>query len=160
EKKLEQLRREYREIPIPQQLDEIVKEAVNPNTKHRNKRKGYVKWIASIAAVVVVTFTLGVNLSSTLANALSEVPVVGDIVKVITFRTYELDEENFQADIKVPAITNLDDKSLEDSLNEKYLEDGKSLYNDFIEEMEDIKESGAHLGVVSGYEVKTDNDRI
>jgi len=50
---------------------------------------------------------------------------------------------------------------LENSLNEKYLEENKKLYEEFMAEIEKIKEiDGPNLGVVSGYVVKTDTDRI
>ncbi|HCM13126.1 MAG TPA: anti-sigma factor, partial [Lachnospiraceae bacterium] len=45
--------------------------------------------------------------------------------------------------------------------NEKYLEEGKSLYEGFNADMEELKKNGGgHLGIDSGYEVKTDTDRI
>jgi len=50
---------------------------------------------------------------------------------------------------------------LENSLNEKYLEENKKLYEEFMAEIEKIKEiDGPNPGIVSGYIVKTDTDRI
>jgi hypothetical protein len=55
----------------------------------------------------------------------------------------------------------LEDKGLENSLNQKYLDENKELYEQFITDMEKLKENGGgHLGVDSGYTVKTDTDRI
>jgi hypothetical protein len=55
----------------------------------------------------------------------------------------------------------LENKGLESSLNEKYLAESKILYEKFMADMEDLKQNGGgHLGVNSGYEVKTDTDRI
>lgn len=50
---------------------------------------------------------------------------------------------------------------MQNSLNEKYLKENKKLYEEFNKEIEDLKAAGGgHLGVDSGYEVKTDNDSI
>jgi hypothetical protein len=55
----------------------------------------------------------------------------------------------------------LDNKELQNSLNEKYLAENENLYAGFIKEMEDLKAAGGgHIGVESGYVVKTDGDRI
>ena len=153
--KLEQLKRDYMEIPIPDELPAIVSKAL----KYQKKQRSY-SMIATIAAAIVLALGLGVNLSPALARTLSELPVVGGIVRVITFREFTYEDERFQADVEVPAIQNLD-PTLEDDLNTKYLEEGKRLYEEFMAEMESIKEAGeGHLSVASGYIVKTDNDRI
>jgi len=50
---------------------------------------------------------------------LEKVPIVGGIVKVLTFKEYTVNEDRFKADIKVPAIEGLENKELQNSLNEK-----------------------------------------
>lgn len=158
DKKLKELKEEYKNVQIPKELDEVVNQAIK--TKARRKKNSGWKWVAGIAAAAII-FTSGVNISPAFAKALSEVPVVKEVVKVITFREYKIDEEKFQANIKVPAISDLGDKTLEDSLNKKYLEENKKLFEDFQFEMKEIeKMGGGHSGVDSGYEVITDNERI
>ncbi len=153
---LEQLKNQYKNIPIPSELDFVVKKAL----KRKKKRHINIKYLVGIGAAAVVLIT-GVNTSPTFANALSEVPVVGSLIKVITFKEYKINEEMAKADIQVPAVMNMENKSLEATLNNKYLEESKKLYNDFKSEMEELKKNGGgHTGVKSGYEVKTDNDQI
>lgn len=157
DEKLKQLKRQYMDVPIPQELTFIVDQAI----KQRKKRKMNVKWLAGICAAAAILFITGVNASPTFANALSEVPLLGNLVQVITFREYKIDEKSFKADFKIPAVRNMENKALENALNDKYIEENKKLYNEFIAEMESMKKNGGgHAGVDSGYEVKTDNDRI
>ena len=105
--------------------------------------------------------TVGINTSPAFAKTLSKVPLVGSIVKVLTFREYSVDENTFNANIKVPEISGLKDEKLQNSLNEKYLEENEKLFKEFLADMEDMKEKGGgHLGVDSGYVIKTDTDRI
>ncbi|GAB6181029.1 RsiV family protein [Desulfotomaculum defluvii] len=164
DKNLEQLKKEYMDIPIPTELDYVVKKAltngfVNSSPKG-NKLSKASKIMASIAASVVLLIAL-INVNPAIAKTASEIPIVGSVVKVLTFREYKINEDSYNADIKVPAIDGLVNKHLESSLNEKYQNENKKLYDEFIVEMKDLKENGGgHLGVDSGYVVKTDNDRL
>jgi Protein of unknown function (DUF3298)/Domain of unknown function (DUF4179) len=156
DKKLEQLKTEYKNIQIPDELDLIVERAL---LKGKKKKKGY-KWMAGAAAAAVL-FIGGLNISPAMASTLAEMPVVGNIVKVLTFTEYKVDKDKYQADIKVPAVSDLENEDLAQSLNDKYVKEGKELYDEFMAEVEDLENNGGgHLGVDSGYEVKTDNDQI
>lgn len=160
---LEQLKKNYMDVPIPMELDFVVKKALKESGVNSVKKKSNSKQIKIAAAAVaaVVVLTMGINSSPVFAETLSKVPVVGSILKVLTFREYAVNQDTYQSNIKVPAIQGLGNKALENSLNEKYLEEGKKLYADFNADMEEVKAmGGGHLGVDSGYEVKTDNDRI
>lgn len=162
-KKLEQLKQEYMNIQIPEELDFVVRSSIKKGRKNM-KRKNNIKKIkiASVSvAASVVLLTAGVNTSPVLAQNLSSLPIVGGIVKVLTFREYKVDENTYNADIKVPEIQGLENKELENSLNEKYLNESKELYDQFMEDMKDLeKAGGGHLGVDHGYIVKTDTDKI
>lgn len=164
DKNLQQLKKNYMDVPIPVELDFIVKKSLEDNgvkiTNSRANFKGIKIAAASIAAATAL-FTVGVNSSPVFAASLSNVPVVGSIVKILTFREYTVNEDSYNADIKVPSIQGLENKDLENNLNDKYLTENKKLYEDFMADMEDMKSNGdGHLGVSSGYVVKTDNDRL
>lgn len=154
---LEKLKRKYKNTPIPHELDVVVKQALKPRKK---RRLNMINSLGGVAAAAMIMIT-GINTSPTLANALSEVPLVGSLVKVFTFTEYTVAEETIEADIKVPAIANMEHKMLQATLNNKYLEESKKLYDDFTAEMEKLKKNGGgYLGVESDYVIKTDNDRI
>ncbi|WP_353095918.1 DUF3298 domain-containing protein [Tissierella praeacuta] len=161
---LEQLKQEYIDTQIPEELDFIVRKAIR-NGRKNMKRKNNIRKMkvasASVAASVVI-LTAGVNTSPVLATTLSKVPVVGGIVKVLTFREYKVDKDNYNADIKVPELQGLENKELENSLNEKYLKEGKELYDQFMKDIEELEKEGGkgHLGVDHGYDIKTDTDKI
>lgn len=156
-KQLEVLKQQYKDISIPNELDFIVKKAI----KQSMKRKVNFKWSIGAGVLAIALTLTGINTSPAFANALSGVPVVGSLVKVFTFKQFKLDEGNAKANIQVPAISELGNQSLEAALNNKYMEEGKKLYDDFSAEMEKLKQNGGgHIGVSSGFVVKTDNDRI
>lgn len=152
------------DVPIPVELDFIVKKSLEDNGVKITNSKANFKGIKIAAASIVAAtalFTVGVNSSPVFAASLSNVPVVGSIVKILTFREYTVNEDSYNADIKVPSIQGLENKDLENNLNDKYLTENKKLYEDFMADMEDMKSNGdGHLGVSSGYVVKTDNDKL
>lgn len=164
DKNLQQLKKNYMDVPIPVELDFIVKKSLEDNgvkiTNSKANFKGIKIAVASIVAATAL-FTVGVNSSPVFAASLSNVPVVGSIVKILTFREYTVNEDSYNADIKVPSIQGLENKDLENNLNDKYLTENKKLYEEFMADMEDMKSNGdGHLGVSSGYVVKTDNDKL
>lgn len=81
-------------------------------------------------------------------------------VKVVTFQEYTVKGDRFEADIKVPQIQGLANKTLENSLNEKYRTEGKQLYDQFLDEMKSLKNGEGSFSVNSGYMTKTETDRL
>ncbi len=130
------------------------------NRGKRREKKRAPQWLLGSAAAAML-FTAGLNVSPAMARTLSEIPVVGSVVKVLTWTEYEVAEDTYDANIKVPSIENLENQKLANTLNEKYRAEGKALYDNFITEVGDLKANGGgHLGVDSGYDIKTDNDQI
>lgn len=163
EQDLEQLKKEYMNVPIPSELDFVVKRSLQEGRRKMHRKNNFkkIRTVAASLVAAVAILAVGVNSSAAFAKTLSEVPLVGNVVKVLIFREYIVNEDTFNAEIKVPAIDGLKNKNLENSLNEKYLTENEKLYEEFIAEMKDLKEKGGgHLGVDSGYVVKTDTDRI
>ncbi|KPN89703.1 DUF3298 domain-containing protein [Lysinibacillus sp. ZYM-1] len=159
DKKLQDLEKQYTEVSIPKELDFVVERALKQGRKKRKNRAP--QWLLGSAAAAIL-FTASLNVSPAMARTLSDIPVVGSVVKVLTWTEYEVAEDNYDANIKVPSIENLDNQDLANTLNDKYRAEGKALYDEFITEVGDLKANGigGHLGVDSGFEIKTDNDQI
>lgn len=161
DKNLHQLKKEYMDVPIPVELDFVVKKALKESRSNKKSNFKRIRIAAASIVASVAILTVGVNSSPVFAAALSKVPVIDSIVKVLTFREYTVNEGKHKADIKVPSIQGLKNKSLENSLNEKYLSENKKLYEGFMADMAELKKKDdGHLGVKSGYVIKTDNKNI
>ena len=158
---MNKFRNEYENIEIPDELEFLVRTTIKEQEK-KMKRKNIINKSVIAAAVAGVVFVGSINLSSEISYALSEVPVLGSIVRVLTFKTFELKDNNFDAELKTPAIEGLD-SNLETMLNEKYLDENQKLYDDFMKEIDELKKADmdeANMGIASGYEVKTDTDKL
>ncbi|MEC0094375.1 DUF3298 and DUF4163 domain-containing protein [Paenibacillus macquariensis] len=161
--KLEEMKNQYENTPIPKELDAIVKNALRKGETLKMKNKKQPKKLVAGLAVagVAAAFILGVNTNQSFAASMKDVPVIGSIAKVVTFREFKVDEKTYTADIKAPAVKGLQNKSLEDSLNQKYLADAKAQYESFKEDMKYVESvGGGHINAKSGYDVKTNNDQI
>ncbi|WP_394870954.1 DUF3298 and DUF4163 domain-containing protein [Clostridium butyricum] len=149
-KNINDLKKEYMDIKIPENLDDVVKESIK-----KVDRKSIVnKKIIGSAAVLAIIF--GINISPAFADVVSDIPIVGNIVKLVTVKNYTLKKNNVEADIKVPAIEGLENKQLEENLNEEFIKNGKKIYEELIEEFPSINNQMKYVG--SDYKIKADND--
>ena len=154
--RLKELEKQYKDVPIPKELDAIIEASLN---KKPQKRKKHVpKWLLSSVAAAAL-FTASLNVSPTLARNLADIPVIGSVVEVLTFVNYELEEESYSANIEVPKINGESNDIA--TLNEKYAAEGKALYEQFSAEIKEMEQAGGGvLSVDSGYIVQTDTEKL
>ncbi|WP_153733421.1 anti-sigma-V factor rsiV [Sporosarcina obsidiansis] len=159
-KEMDKLKKAYEEIEIPTELKILVEDSIRQATAPKKKRPIIKQWsIGAIAAAAL--FFVSINVSSTFAQAMVNVPVLGPIVEVFTVQQLTMDEETYQADLSAPAISGLENEELQASLNEKYIDENKTLYKQFEQEVDEMKKAGnGHMGISTGYEVKTDTDQL
>lgn len=155
DKRLHDLKREYKKISIPAELDSVVKTAL----KKKTRKKPLYAWPLSAAAAAVL-FTGVVNASPEAAHAMAKIPVLKSIVEVITFNEMKEQTDTTDIDVKTPSISGLENKSLEANLNKKYLQESKELYKEFKERAVSKEEKGGHFALYSDYKVVTDTPDI
>ena len=100
---MERWKEEYDNITVPKQVKEKMEEAVMRarESKKRAKRNRLIRYMGSAAAVFAILLILP-NTSRTAAAAMQQIPVLGEFFKVVTIREYQVDEDRYQADVKVP----------------------------------------------------------
>ncbi|WP_195939662.1 DUF3298 and DUF4163 domain-containing protein [Romboutsia sp. 1001713B170131_170501_G6] len=153
---LKRLKKDYDNIKIPKELDDVVNNALNRNTKNRK----YIEKMVIAASLLLVV--LGINISPAFAQTLSKIPIIGNIIEIITIKNYSIDKNGYKASIDIPKISGLTDKKLEYKLNNDFEKEGKKLYEDFLEEMKELKADKVqgHSLVESWYETLTNNDDL
>lgn len=147
---LKEWRRQYNEIPIPPELDEVVKVAVTTNTSRKQTKKRWL-WPASVVAAASI-FTATVNFSPQAAEAMSQVPILKQIIEVITINSIQEEDESKSINVEIPEISGLENQQLEDHLNQAFLENGKQLFEEYTN-------SSGHLAIESDYTVVHENDK-
>ncbi|TAN67858.1 anti-sigma-V factor rsiV [Paraclostridium sordellii 8483] len=154
--KIDKLKENYNNIKIPARLNDVVNDAINKKSNHKIQ----TKWLATAASICAVVGAININ--PVFADNLEQIPVIGNLVKIVNFSNYQIKDNGYEASIKVPKIEGLDNKELEYKLNKEFEENGKKLYSQYLEEVKGLKESNesGHKSAESWYEVKTDNDNI
>ena len=74
-----------------------------PQTKKNPKTRRTIRYLQSAAAVIAIVLILP-NTSQTVAAAMQQIPLLGDFFKVVTVREYQVEEDRYQADVKVPEV--------------------------------------------------------
>lgn len=154
--KIDKLKENYNNIKIPARLNDVVNDAINKKSNHKIQ----TKWLVTAASICAVVGAININ--PVFADNLEQIPVIGNLVKIVNFSNYQIKDNGYEASIKVPKIEGLDNKELEYKLNKEFEENGKKLYSQYLEEVKGLKESNesGHKSAESWYEVKTDNENI
>lgn len=158
--RLNKLKKDYEATEIPPELEHIVNTSIRQAKASQKKNRFLKQWM--IGAVATATLFIGsINMSPSFAEAMANVPVLGSIVDVFTVQQLTVDEESYQANLKTPAVSGLDDERLQSLLNEKYIQENEALFEQFQQDVETMKQAGdGHLGIDSGYEILTDTDQL
>ncbi len=121
--------------------------------KSNENRKNYrtVLFIRAAAALCVILFFALPNINSTIAYAMQEIPIIGELVKVITIRQYENDDEFHPQKVEIPEIS--EDGEAFDFINADIEELTDRALFLFKEECELFPDS--HTGMIIDYEVVT-----
>lgn len=152
-KKLRDLKKQYQNISIPKELDEVVEQALKP----KKKKQWKPKWFLTLAAATFLLFTISVNTNSAFAKNMANIPIINSIVEVLTFSKLEDHKGNHKASIEIPKITG-DSEGIA-ALNAKYAAEGREIYEQYLE-FSDEMGNDVYFGVDSGYQVLTDNEQI
>lgn len=176
----EQIKQDYQNIKVPETLKPQIEKAIakakadmehtsgNPKgtgapKAHLTIFRPFVKATAGVAAAAFVLVALA-NLSPSVSYAMEQLPVLGAIVKVVTFQEYEHQDNQMEANIKIPKVQAEQEgnESLKDAAQE--LNDTIKAYTDeMIAAYEaDVQAAGGEgtQAVDLDYEVVTDNDRL
>lgn len=162
-------KKEYDEIVVPENAKEKIEEAVMraKESKRKTRRVRTFRCVGSAAAVFAAILILP-NTSQTVAAAMQQIPILGDFFKVVTIREYQVDEERYTADVKVPEVI-LDDvdgvsdetaqqaKETADAINIDIQKVTDELVEEFKSDMEEFEDGYGDILVDS--EVLTDDDR-
>ena len=131
--KIEKLRKQYENI---QASEELIMKAEKEIRKSKSKR-GFKAGIGTAAAFI---FAVGVaaNASPSFAYAMSDVPVMGSIVKVVTLGKYENKDGGYEIKVNTPQIEGLIDEETQEKLNEVFKDQAQSVIAAFEQDVKEL----------------------
>lgn len=113
----------YESIEIPNELSLIIDKCIK-NEEGKNKvvpmkKKNYIKYLTTIAAAFVLAILIGVNTSEVFADTMQNIPIIGNVMKVLTVRSYEDKNKDRNIKVEVPAIDSEKAKDVNSLIQEK-----------------------------------------
>ena len=99
----EQAKKEYEQIPVPEELADRVQAGIRQGRARRMQRKWKRGAGAVAACLVLVVGTL--NISPTVAAAAADVPVLGGLFQILTVRSYQDTNEDRTVEVEQPGLS-------------------------------------------------------
>lgn len=158
---MDQLDRELKQraaqepFDLPAGYAERVKGTLD-SLKEKKKRRNHraARWLGCAVAAALVVFVAVPNLSAPVAHAMEEVPVLGALVRVVTFRNYTYDDGSHSAQVQVPQVEGSGQAASE--LNQQVRQDTDRLIAQFEDDCAEEGMSYKNLDV--SYRVVTDEE--
>lgn len=157
--KLLRMKNEYQHIPVPRTALAGVMAGIEKAKKEKRKiqmmkitKRTAMTGAAAMAAIIIMA-----NASPVTANAMEDIPVLGAIAKVVTFRTFEDAKDNYEAKIDIPKVS-INEKD-NDNVNRSIEEYADQLISEYEKQVAEDMAGDGHYSVTSGYDVVTNNDK-
>lgn len=129
-------RTKYEKIVIPETLYDVIEDAIDAGILREQGSWWEYIWrkAGSVAAAFGVCLVVLLNSSPVFARAVSEIPVLGSVCSVFTFREYHSEDDIQYINVEIPKIENTGKSDLEKRIN---LEIQKNVV-DRVEECEQV----------------------
>lgn len=102
---IEELKEAYQEPYMSKEQIEKMKRRIDEaKLENRRNKKHIGKRITVTAAAVAVAFVILPNTSASVAHAMENIPILGKLVEVVTFRDYQYEDDRHRADMEVPEL--------------------------------------------------------
>ncbi len=161
---IEYLKEEYLSTPIPKELKSKVKNSIQKGKKDSMKKQivKCTKIGGATLAAAMLSITILANTNPTISYAMEGIPILGSIIKVVTFRTYTDKTKDFEANIDIPKIEIDGSNAIQQAVSEvnKSVED---YTNELIAQYEsDMTASNGegNYAMDTSYKVINDSDTI
>ena len=158
----DQLKRLAREedAPLPDWAAGCIQDALDSLPEKRKKHGIVLKYFGTALAACLAVFIALPNLSAQAADSMRAIPVVGELVELVTFRTYVKEDEYHQMMVEIPAVETSGTGAIQDAV-ETINQDVETLTQTLIDQFEaDAADLGdqAHTALEVRHRVVTNTD--
>ena len=109
-------RERYQGIEIPQELEFAVASAVRSGTRRSRSYRAMRRSLATVVAACAC-FVVLVNANPGFASAMDQVPILGQLARIVTVTQYTWEDEEHLIDVRLPALENTGNTDLEQRIN-------------------------------------------
>ncbi len=160
DKKIRQMAAEEK-IKMPDHVQKRMETTLSalPTKGSKQKRPVLLQRIAAAAACVVFALIFIMpNVSVVYAQSVEKIPVIGDLIRVVTIRNYFYADPTHEMNINVPSISDEDNTSAADYINDDVDKLTQKLLEQFYNDLEEFGKQG-HGSIYVDYDVQTNTQR-
>lgn len=179
--KLEAMKERYDQIIIPEELNIRIQQEIQKSRRQqeekrrddsRHKIRKMIRSIEAVAAAVCILFTAALNTSPVFAKEAGELPVIGGLARILTFRSYETEKDDIALSVEIPTIEMIakDTGITVDEINEEILARCNQYADEAVQRAEEYRtaflETGGtleewaehNIKITVDYEIKRQNN--
>lgn len=175
--KLKTMKERYDQITIPAELNIRIEQEIQKSRKQQEEKREdgsshrfrrVIRSVEAAAAAACILFTAALNTSQVFAKEAEQLPVIGGLARILTFRSYETKKDDISVSVEIPTIEMIaeDTGITVDEINQEIL-DCCNQYADeavlraeeyrtaFLETGGTLEEWAEHnIKITVGYEIK------
>ncbi len=145
---------------IPESVKNSIEKALS-NLPEKEKKiyhmRPFARVLMTAACFIFITIFLLPNISVTYAETMEKVPVINEIVKVVTIRNYIYSDDRHELNVKVPEIEGGESPAA-DYINKDITELTNTLVSQFYKDLE-ITGNNSYGSIHMDYEIITNTEK-
>ena len=111
--KLDEMKERYDQTAIPEELNVRIRQEIEMSRNKQAEKRGkgrsrrikvIIRSMEVAAAAACILFTAALNTSSVFAKEAGQLPVIGGLARVLTFRSYETEKDDIAVSVEIPTI--------------------------------------------------------
>lgn len=165
EKRIADMKQAYDTYPVSEEALNRVRAGIEQAKQEKkgikkNKIVRFGKTAGISAAAAMAAITLLANSGEHIAKAMEQIPIIGAIARVVTFRNYSDINGNFEAYVDIPQIAeeNTDNQPALEAINKSIEEYAQELIDMYEQNLQTFNGEG-HYALHSSYEVIRNDER-
>ena len=131
--RLENMKERYDAVVIPAELNDRIQQEITRSRRQQAEKKAasrrhtfrkMIRGMAAAAAAAGILFTTALNTSPVFAKEAAQLPVIGGVARILTFRSYETEKDDIAVSVEIPTIEMIaaDTGITVDGINQEILE--------------------------------------
>lgn len=158
--KLDRMKERYDQTAIPEELNFRIQREIQKSREQQEEKRGagrshsfkrIIRSAEAAAAAVCILFTAALNTSPVFAKEAGELPVVGGLARILTFRSYETEKNDIAVSVEIPTIEMIaEDTGIEvDEINQEILARCNQYAEDALRRAEEYRTAYLETGGTS-----------
>lgn len=175
--RLENMKERYDAVVIPAELNDRIQQEITRSRRQQAEKKAasrrhtfrkMIRGMEAAAAAAGILFTTALNTSPVFAKEAAQLPVIGGVARILTFRSYETEKDDIAVSVEIPTIEMIaaDTGITVDGINQEILERCEQYARDALLRAEEYRtaflETGGtpdewaehNIKITVGYEIR------